>query len=301
MDKLIKSIFGSSPTDSIVNNYSLGWITTPKLLETLSVVLGSIVVYYVVKYLIQWSIQYSLRSAAKHRTWHKKDVEKREKTLIQLIRSFWRVIMLFYVAAMIANKLFSFDLSPLFASAGIIGVALGFGAQSLVKDFLSGIFIIAENQYRVGDVVDIAGAIGKVERIGTRTTVIRDSDGNVHYVPNGTIQHVINKTMGYSMSRFVIHLDPSADVGHVTEIINKVGEKLASEKAWKRKILDPPKFVSVGEITGRSIEMIIAGKTQPSDQWSVTSEMRRRLLAEFEKQEVLLATLPTPTTIGIKK
>ena len=168
MDKLIKSIFGSSPTDSIVNNYSLGWITTPKLLETLSVVLGSIVVYYVVKYLIQWSIQYSLRSAAKHRSWHKKDVEKREKTLIQLIRSFWRVIMLFYVAAMIANKLFSFDLSPLFASAGIIGVALGFGAQSLVKDFLSGIFIIAENQYRVGDVVDIAGAIGKVERIGTR-------------------------------------------------------------------------------------------------------------------------------------
>lgn len=301
MDKLIKSIFGSSPTDSIVNNYSLGWITTPKLVETLSVVLGSIVVYYVVKYLIQWSIQYSLRSAAKHRTWHKKDVEKREKTLIQLIRSFWRVIMLFYVAAMIANKLFSFDLSPLFASAGIIGVALGFGAQSLVKDFLSGIFIIAENQYRVGDVVDIAGAIGKVERIGTRTTVIRDSDGNVHYVPNGTIQHVINKTMGYSMSRFVINLDPSADVGRVTEIINKVGEKLASEKAWKRKILDPPKFVSVGEITGRSIEMIIAGKTQPSDQWSVTSEMRRRLLAEFEKQEVLLATLPTPTTIGIKK
>ena len=301
MDKLIKSIFGSSPTDSVVNNYSLGWITTPKLLETLSVVLGSIVVYYVVKYLIQWSIQYSLRSAAKHRTWHKKDVEKREKTLIQLIRSFWRIIMLFYVAAMIANKLFSFDLSPLFASAGIIGVALGFGAQSLVKDFLSGIFIIAENQYRVGDVVDIAGAIGKVERIGTRTTVIRDSDGNVHYVPNGTIQHVINKTMDYSMSRFVIHLDPSADVGHVTEIINKVGEKLASEKAWKRKILDPPKFVSVGEITGRSIEMIIAGKTQPSDQWSVTSEMRRRLLSEFEKQEVLLATLPTPTTIGIKK
>ncbi len=301
MDKLIKSIFGSSPTDSIVNNYSLGWIKTPKLLETLSVVLGSVVVYYVVKYLIQWSIQYSLRSAAKHRSWHKKDVEKREKTLIQLIRSFWRVIMLFYIAAMIANKLFSFDLSPLFASAGIIGVALGFGAQSLVKDFLSGIFIIAENQYRVGDVVDIAGAIGKVERIGTRTTVIRDSDGNVHYVPNGTIQHVINKTMGYSMSRFVINLDPSADVGNVTEIINKVGEKLASEKTWKRKILDPPKFISVGEITGRSIEIIIAGKTQPSDQWSVTSEMRRRLLAEFEKQEVLLATLPTPTTIGIKK
>ena len=75
-------------------------------------------------------------------------------------------------------------------------MALGFGAQSLVKDFLSGIFIIAENQYRVGDVVDVMGAAGTVERVGTRTTVIRDSEGNVHYVPNGTIQHVINKTMG---------------------------------------------------------------------------------------------------------
>ena len=113
--------------------------------------------------------------------------------------SFWQIIIIFYVAAIVANKLFLFDLSPLFASAGIIGVALGFGAQSLVKDFLSGIFIIAENQYRVGDVVDVMGAAGTVERVGTRTTVIRDSEGNVHYVPNGTIQHVINKTMGYSI------------------------------------------------------------------------------------------------------
>lgn len=301
MDKLIRSILDSSQADEFMHSHGIGWLANPQLLETISIVLGAIIVYYLGKYLIKWSIKYSLRSTARHRSWHKKDVEKREKTLIELIRSFWRIIMMFYIAAMVANKLFLFDLSPLFASAGIIGVALGFGAQSLVKDFLSGIFIIAENQYRVGDVVDIMGAIGKVERIGTRTTVIRDNDGNVHYVPNGMIQHVINKTMGYSMSRFVINLDPSADIEDVTQIINRIGEKLASEKAWKNKILDPPQFVSMGEITGRSTEMIIAGKTQPSDQWAVTSEMRRRLLAEFEKQDISLATLPTPTTIGIKK
>jgi moderate conductance mechanosensitive channel len=234
---------------------------------------------------------------AHHRSWHRKDIEKREKTLVQLTRSFWQIIIIFYVAAIVANKLFLFDLSPLFASAGIIGVALGFGAQSLVKDFLSGIFIIAENQYRVGDVVDVMGAAGTVERVGTRTTVIRDSEGNVHYVPNGTIQHVINKTMGYSMSRFSIYIDPSSDISAVTDIINATGQELAKEKAWQKKIIDPPKFVSVGDITGRGTELIIAGKTQPSDQWSVTSEMRHRLLQNFDREGVLLATLPTPTSI----
>ena len=184
------------------------------------------------------------------------------------------------------------QLSPISYFYLIYRVALGFGAQSLVKDFLSGIFIIAENQYRVGDVVDVMGAAGTVERVGTRTTVIRDSEGNVHYVPNGTIQHVINKTMGYS-----IYIDPSSDISAVTDIINATGQELAKEKAWQKKIIDPPKFVSVGDITGRGTELIIAGKTQPSDQWSVTSEMRHRLLQNFDREGVLLATLPTPTSI----
>jgi len=292
MDKLIKQFLDSSTLGQWLHGNNMGWLISERIIDTISVVVGSVFVYFIVKYLLSSAIHYSIRSTAKHRSWHHKDIEKREKTLIQLTRSFWRIIITFYVVAIIANKLFLFDLSPLFASAGIIGVALGFGAQSLVKDFLSGIFIIAENQYRVGDVV--------VERVGTRTTVIRDSGGNVHYVPNGTIQHVINKTMGYSMSRFSIYIDPSSDISEVTHIINSTGEKLAKEKAWQKKIIDPPKFVSVGDITGRGTELIIAGKTQPSDQWAVTSEMRHRLLQNFDREGVLLATLPTPTSI-IKK
>ena len=175
-------------------------------------------------------------------------------------------------------------------------MALGFGAQSLVKDFLAGIFIIAENQYRVGDVVDVMGASGTVERVGTRSTVLRDADGNVHYLPNGTIQHVINKTMGYSMSRFTLQLDPSSDISRAADIINETGQQLSKEKSWDKKIIEPPKFVSVGDITGRSVELIVAGKVQPSDQWAVTSEMRRRLLKEFEKQEIELAVIPTAIT-----
>lgn len=263
------------------------------MIETISIVIGSIMVYYVGRIFIDWAIRYAIRSTAKHRAWHRKDIEKRQNTLSQLMRSFWRIIMIAYVIAMAANKLFSFDLSPLFASAGIIGVALGFGAQSLVKDFLSGIFIIAENQYRVGDVVDVMGAIGTVERVGTRSTVIRDVDGNVHYLPNGTIQHVINKTMGYSMSRFMLQLDPASDINEVTEIINAVGLKLSKEKSWDQKIIEPPRFASVADITGRAVEIVVAGKVQPSDQWAVTSEMRRRLLREFDKKGIALAVVPT--------
>ena len=295
MDTLIRQLLNTTAIDEWMKQRGLGWLVSERILETVSIIIGAVVIYYVGKYIIAWLIHHLIHSTAKHRSWHRKDIEKREKTLIQLTRSFWRILMIFYVAAVIANKLFLFDLSPLFASAGIVGVALGFGAQSLVKDFLSGIFIIAENQYRVGDIVDIMGATGTVERIGTRTTVIRDTDGNVHYVPNGTIQHVINKTMGYSVSRFTLHLDPSTDISRVTDIINSTGADLAKEKAWKKKILDPPKFTSVGDITGRSIELTISGKTQPSDQWAVTSEMRHRLLQQFDKENILLATLPTPT------
>lgn len=299
MDTLINKILSETKIDEWLTENGFGWITSTRVIETISVILGSIVVYFVVRFLISWSIKHMFTASAKYRSWHHKDIEKREETLLQLLGSFWKIVVVCYVAAMVANKLFLFDLSPLFASAGIVGVALGFGAQSLVKDFLSGIFIITENQYRVGDIVDIMGAVGTVERVGTRSTIIRDSDGNVHYIPNGTIQHVINKTMGYSISRFVLRLDPSVDINEVAEIINETGSKLASEEKWKNKIIDSPKFVSVGDITGRSVEITVSGKTQPSDQWAVTSQMRRRLLKQFEKRNIELATIPT--TVGAVK
>ena len=298
-NKLIEQFLNASSADEWLSQHGLGWLVNQRMIETISIMIGAVLVYYLGKYFISWAVRYIIRSAAKHRSWHRKDIEKRETTLISLMHSFWRIITIGYVAAMVANRLFYFDLSPLFASAGIIGVALGFGAQSLVKDFLSGIFIIAENQYRVGDVVDVMGAVGTVERVGTRSTVIRDPDGNVHYIPNGTIQHVINKTMGYSMSRFTLQLDPANDISIVTTIINKVGKRLAAEKNWEKKIIEPPAFVSVGDITGRSVEVIVAGKVQPSDQWSVTSEMRRRLLKEFDRQSIALAVVPT--SLGAKK
>ncbi|HEX6416054.1 MAG TPA: mechanosensitive ion channel family protein, partial [Candidatus Saccharimonadales bacterium] len=225
------------------------------------------------------------------RDWHKKDIEKRQKTLAALFTTMWRVAII-TVATLALFRVFfpTADLAPLFASAGIVGIALGFGAQSLVQDFISGIFIISENQYRVGDIVDIEGFGGTVERIGARSTVIRDVDGNVHYFPNGMVQHVINKTMGYSMARFIIGVAPTTDIDQVIEIINETGKKLAEEEKWKKKILEAPEFVSVGEFTATNVDILVAGKTQPSDQWSVIAEMRRRLFETFEAKGIKLGT-----------
>lgn len=229
---------------------------------------------------------------AKHREWHQKDIEKRQKTLAAVVRNIWHIFIVIVVCVALFRE--SVDhadalLAPLFASAGVVGVALGFGAQSLIKDFLAGLFVIGENQYRVGDIVELNDASGTVERIGSRSTVIRDIDGNVHYLPNGSITHVINKTMGYSMARFIITVSPTTDVKKVAAIINRTGKKLAGEDVWKSKILEAPAFVSIGDFNNVSLEIIIAGKTQPSDQWSVVAEMRRRLLQELESENIELA------------
>jgi len=270
--------------------------------ELAVVLLAALIAYFAGTRIVAFIVKRAVKGA-RHRAWHKKDIEKRQKTLVGLFVSIWRIIIfftLFYALLAVFFPNIGAAMAPLFASAGIIGVALGFGAQSLIKDFLSGIFIISENQYRVGDVIDIEGFSGTVERIGTRSTVLRDVDGNVHYFPNGMVQHVINKTMGYSMARFTMLLHPDTDIDMASELIDSVGKTLSEEETWKDKILSAPAFVSVGEITGSSVEIIVAGKTQPSDQWGVVSEMRRRLLEEFESKQIRLAVTPFPTA-GIKK
>lgn len=256
----------------------------------------ALIAYFAGTKLVRLIVRRAVKGA-RHRQWHKKDIEKRQKTLVGLFVNMWRIIIVITAAYAVLRIIvpdITTTLAPLFASAGIIGIALGFGAQSLIKDFLSGIFIISENQYRVGDVIDIEGFSGTVERIGTRSTVLRDVDGQVHFFPNGMIQHVINKTMGYSMARFTMLLHPDTEIDAASDIIDTVGKAISEEEAWKDKIIDPPAFVSVGEITGSSVEVIVAGKTQPSDQWAVVSEMRRRLLDEFEQHSIRLAVTPYP-------
>ncbi len=235
---------------------------------------------------------------AYQRTLHRKDLEKRQRTLNVLFANVWRILVVLGIAYGLFVQFFDYKaLAPLFASAGIIGVAFGFGAQSLVKDFLSGVFIISENQFRVGDVIEIDGFGGTVERIGIRSTIMRDADGNVHYFPNGMVQHVINKTMGYSVARFTIGVAIDTSIDEVTKIINKIGVDLAHEDEWKYKIIEAPQYVMMGEFTATTVNLIVSGKTQPSDQWDVTAEMRTRLLEKFESSGIKLGVNPVAGTV----
>lgn len=221
------------------------------------------------------------------------DVTKRRDTLSSLFTVIWKVILVTVASCMIFQQLFpKIDLTPFFASAGLLGVAVGFGAQSLIKDFLSGIFIIVENQYRVGDIVDIQGAAGTVERVTIRSTVIRDASGNVHFLPNGEVLHVINKTMGFSRVNFTLTVDPDTDIDTLSSIIDEVGLKLSEDEKWKTKILEAPHFLNIGTFSDVALEVTITGKTNPSQQWSVTGEMRRRLLKAFAKHKIELAHVP---------
>lgn len=271
-----------------------GWLNH-SWLTILVVFCVTAVLYWLGTALLGTIVRNAVAAGARGRGWHRKDIEKRQNTLASLFVNIWRVVIVTASILILLPVVFpGINLAPLFASAGILGVALGFGAQSLVKDFLSGVFIISENQYRIGDIIEINGDSGTVEHIGTRSTVMRDADGNVHYYPNGTIQHVINKTMGFSMARLTISVQPSVDLEHVIDIINQTGQKLAKETKWERKIIDAPAFVSMGEFTGTSVSLNIAGKTQPSDQWAVVSEMRRRLFDSFEKNEIALTGAASP-------
>ncbi len=225
------------------------------------------------------------------------DVKKRQDTLVSMFSTLLKVLVWLTAGFTILRRM-GIDLTPLLAGASVLGVALGFGAQSIIKDLLTGLFIIIENQYRVGDVVDIEGAAGSVEQITIRSTIIRDADGNVHYLPNGTVAHVINKTMGFSKVNFAIAVIADTDVDTLSGVINEVGEKLAAEKAWKDKVLEPPHFLNIGNFTDTALEARIIGKTQPSQQWAVTGELRKRLLMAFSKHNIKLAQMPGVPTLA---
>ncbi len=259
------------------------------------------ILYIFGPFIVNWLMSHMFITSYQ-RTLHKKDLEKRHRTLGALFGNVWRILVVIAVLYLIFVQFFTKEaLAPLFASAGILGVAFGFGAQSLVKDFLSGVFIISENQYRVGDIIEIETFSGTVELIGVRSTVIRDADGNVHYFPNGMVQHVINKTMGYSMARFTVAVTPDADIDKVGKIIDKIGLDLAAEEAWQNMVLEAPHYVMMGDFTSTAVNLIVSGKTQPSDQWSVIAEMRRRILDAFEKEEIAIGSVPLAPSAPNKK
>jgi small conductance mechanosensitive channel len=185
------------------------------------------------------------------------------------------------------------NISPIIAGVGVIGIAIGFGAQSLVKDLIAGLFIIMENQYRKGDVVKIADTSGLVEEINLRRTLLRDLDGIVHSVPNGEIRVASNYTKGWSRVNMNISVSYDTDLTRAIEVINRVGKELAEDPDWMGAILTPPRALRVDNLGDSGIDIKILGETKPIRQWDVMGELRLRLKNAFDKEGI---EIPYPHT-----
>ena len=214
----------------------------------------------------------------------------REKTITSLVTAVARIAVAGLAILIILSEL-DIDIGPLLAGAGVIGFAVGFGAQSLIKDFIAGIFIVLENQYRVGDIVELNGIGGRVTKITARITVLRDLDGQVHYIPNGSIDMATNKTLEYSKVNLSIGVSYDSDLDKVKDVVNKVGAELSEDEQWKDFITDAPYFARVSEFGDSAVIIKIFGKVLPAKQWSVEGELRKRLKDAFDKNHI---TIPYP-------
>jgi small conductance mechanosensitive channel len=178
------------------------------------------------------------------------------------------------------------NITPLLASAGVVGVALALGAQTMVKDFLAGMFILLEDQYNVGDTVKIAGIAGAVEEVNLRRTVLRDLDGIVHTIPNSTVTTASNYTRDLARVNLDVPVAYGEDLDNVFNVINRVGKELAADPYFSKLIKTPPQVLRVQKFADSGIEIRILGDVRPSMQWEVTGELRKRLKKAFDEEGI---------------
>ena len=210
---------------------------------------------------------------------------QRAKTLGALFRNIVTIIVMTLMVLLILGEL-GFDLAPLIAGAGIVGVALGFGAQSLVADFLSGIFILMEDQYGVGDVVDVGDATGTVEEVQLRTTQLRSVDGSLWFVRNGEIMRVGNMSQDWSRSVLDIGVAYATDVPKAKAAMTKVGEEFATDPEYSDSVLEVPEVWGVEDLAADSVVLRMVVKTHPGTQWTAARVLRERIKAAFDEQGI---------------
>ncbi|MGB7063235.1 MAG: mechanosensitive ion channel family protein [Candidatus Zixiibacteriota bacterium] len=218
---------------------------------------------------------------------HEVDEEskKRASTLSSVVRHILTVVILIVAAMTILGEL-GVQIGPVLAAAGIAGLAVGFGAQSLVKDVINGFFILLEDQIRVGDVVKVAGQGGVVEKVNLKMTILRDFSGNVHYVPNGSIELVTNMTKEYSRYVFDIGVAYREDVDEVCQVIREVDQDLRNDPDFGRDILEPIEVFGLDQFGDSALIIKARTKTKPIKQWRVAREFNRRLKRKFDQKDI---------------
>ena len=213
------------------------------------------------------------------------ETSKRATTLVNAVLRTAEVVLALVALLMVLPEL-SVNIGALLAGVGIAGIAIGFGAQTLVRDTLNGLFILIENQFGIGDVVTVAGVTGRVEEVNLRRTVLRDLDGVVHSVPNSEIRVASNYTRDWSGVNMNVTVPYDADLDKVTEVIDAVGRELAGDKAYKSLIKEAPHVERVDAFKDSGVSLKVLGVTKPMRQWEIMGELRRRLKKAFDSEHI---------------
>ena len=211
--------------------------------------------------------------------------KNRTDTLASVLNSLVRAVV-FVLALISVLSIFKVDIGPLVAGAGIVGIVITLGTQNLVKDLITGSFILVENQFDVGDVVTINNFSGTVEKMNWRTTVLRSLDGNVHIIPNGQINIVTVQTEGWSRVVLDVPIAQNSDLEHVTQLLQSIGETMRQEDPWKELMFEDLHVLGVESFAENSMIVRSLCKTAPGKQWVVLRELRRRVQATFAKEGI---------------
>jgi len=225
------------------------------------------------------------------------DLQRRMQTLQTLASRLATVVIALIALLMILSK-FQVDIGPAIAGFGVLGIAIGFGAQTLVRDWLSGIFIVLENQYSVGDVVSIAGVDGVVEGFSLRRTVLRNLDGTVHNVPNGQIVVASNMTRGWARVNLDVSVAYDTDIDRASAVIDRIGQELQADPDWGKKVIEAPKVMRVNALGDSAVALKVLGQVLPAQQWAVAGEIRKRILAAFAREGI---EIPFPHQVLISR
>jgi len=212
-------------------------------------------------------------------------VEQRAEILSNFLVSAAAVVIWVVAVFMILQE-FGVQIGPLITGAGFVGIAIAFGAQGLIRDILSGLFILFEDEYSKGDVVQIAGIVGEVEYLGLRITKLRDLDGTCHVVPNGEVKIASNLTKDWARVNMNISVGYGEDLDRVSEVINRVGREMAEETYWRGLIMETPQVLRVDKLGDSGIDIKILGKTMALKQWEVMGELRKRIKKTFDEEGI---------------
>ena len=225
------------------------------------------------------------------------EIQKRMNTLDLLGGNVIRFLVVVIAGIMVLGAL-GLDIGPAVAGLGVIGIAVGFGAQSLVRDYLNGALILIENQYSKGDVVSLAGVSGTVEDFSLRRTTLRDLDGVVHTVPNGEVKVASNRTRTWARINQDVTVAFGTDIDAAIRVVEELGRQMAADPVWRRRILEPPRVERVERIEERGITLKILGTVRASEQWAAGGEFRKLLIEAFAKNGI---QLPSPRQVVVTR